>query len=154
MKTIKALREFGLLAKQESDMNKQRKSLAIGEEKVVAGHVNFSTYRECDKFITALKVIDEKYIPSTIRMFDEADVDTVIFPCSAAVGSFLYSSAMFGMDGLDFLNDKTVIAMGEMTANAVESIGHTISIKPEKASITGLLELLKNEAVISADKHI
>lgn len=134
-KSIRALRERGFLAKLVEEMTMDGELLIVGDNTI------FST--DHDIWTTSIKKLDTQYFDIFKRMVNEADLDTVIFPSSAAVTAFYDGLSVSGMNRDEFLNLK-VVCMGEKTKRAAATYGNipnAMAIPPTKQ---GLMEAVLN----------
>lgn len=75
-------------------------------------------------------------------MLQEAQVNTMIFPSSASVEPFLAALADCDINGIELLNDKQVIAMGELTRAAAVNVGLISAEKPASPTKEAVVDYL------------
>jgi uroporphyrin-III C-methyltransferase len=116
VKTVQALNKRGFTALLADVMPDAGKLLTVGKD-----------------IVTSKKVIDQQFQPILKRMLDEASVDTVVIPCSAAVEPLLNELKDCGYDRL--LNDCKVVCFGGQTKAMLESKGFTNVVVTQKDSL-------------------
>jgi uroporphyrinogen III methyltransferase/synthase len=133
VKTIKALNERGLTANLAENMTETEHLLLVGDDQ---------NYGQADRMVTSKKELDPQFFPIFKRMLGEADIDTVIFPCKAAVAPFVAGIKNCDLDPSELLNDASVISMGQQTWNELGKSGFAPYGMPSKASRESLIEFL------------
>lgn len=131
-KTIKALKEFGLTASLATEMPEKGSLLLVGK-----------TTEQSDMMLTSKTELDPQFFPIFKRILGEATVNTVIFPCKAAVAPFAEGISECGMDPAELLKDLSVICMGQETWREVERAGFTPTGMPERATRESLIQYLR-----------
>ena len=98
--------------------------------------------------MTSKKELDEQFLPIFQRMLEEADVNTMVFPSAAAVGTFTEGLKACNINAFELLKNVQVVCMGQQTKNAVERAGLAADGMPESATREALVEyLIKNPVV-------
>jgi uroporphyrin-III C-methyltransferase len=133
VKTIKALNERGLTANLVEDLKETEHLLLVGDDQ---------NYGKADKMVTSKKELDPQFFPIFKRMLEEAVLDTVIFPCKAAVAPFVAGMKECGLEQSEFVNGLSVISMGQQTWNELEKAGYLPKGMPPKATREALIEYL------------
>jgi uroporphyrin-III C-methyltransferase len=139
VKTLKALKERGFLAHFEDEMPQSGSLLVVGDESIS------KKYDGANYLVTSKKNLDQKFMPILKRMLAEADVNTVVFPCSAAVEPVVKVLEECGVDAGGFLKRLQIVAMGNRTLSAVVKAGLNGAVMPEKATKEALIELLSEK---------
>ncbi len=141
VKSIKALNERGLTAELAAKMPAAGSLLIVGDDTL--NDMEFS-YEAFDVLATSKKEADPKYFPIFKRTLEEAEVNTVIFPCKAAIKSFLEGLKECEIQTDVFLNNLSVICMGSQTWQEAEREGLNPDGMPEAATSEALMEYLTN----------
>jgi uroporphyrinogen III methyltransferase / synthase len=150
-KTIHLLNERGFMASLAKEMPKSGKLLLVGDDRIMKNELEYTIhYGLFDKWITCKKEIDPQFFLIFRRMLDEADVNTMIFPCKAAVEPFIAGLKECEIEVESFLANLTIVCMGEQTREAVEAVGLSTEGMPEKATKESLVEFLTKNSVIGA----
>jgi uroporphyrin-III C-methyltransferase len=144
IKTIKALNERGFIANLAEEMPGTGSLLIVGDNRNLK---NTNNYELFDSMITSKKELDQQFLPIFKRMLEEADVNTLIFPSSAAVKPFIEGLRECGIDADSFLKNLPVICIGKQTRAAVENAGLIPDGMPEKATKEALVEYLARRPV-------
>jgi uroporphyrinogen III methyltransferase/synthase len=139
VKTIKALNERGLTASLAAQMPETGSLLLVGDDRLF--QKTFPA-EAADVMVTSKKELDQQFFPIFKRMLEEADVNTMIFPCKAAVAPFMAGLKECSMDPAALFKDLPVICMGQQTWNEVEDAGFTPNGMPAKATRGALIEYL------------
>lgn len=134
VKTIKALNERGLTASLAEEITETENLLLVGEER--------SDYGAVDIMVTSKKELDPQFLPIFKRMLGEADINTVVFPCKAAVAPFVAGIIECGLDPNELLKDTAIISMGQQTWNKLEEMDFAPKGMPSKATREALIEYL------------
>lgn len=145
IKSKKALIERGFLAETGEKMNSAGSLLVIGDNRVKSAEQYYQRqYGEFDMFQTSAKQLDEQYIPIFLRMLEEAELDTAIFPSSASVLHFMTGLKTAGVNE-EILKGLKVFCMGKSTYEA--AIGHGLKPDgiPSSSTTEALVELLANQ---------
>lgn len=139
-KSMKVLNERGLLAKWADQMGQPGNLLLVGENH----HLQHKGDGEaCDVMMTSEKQMDGQFIPVFLRMLEEANLDTLIFPSSASVKPFMEGLKVCGLDAHDFIEGIRVVCMGSQTSLAAEDAGLKVHYVPKERSVNSLIECLK-----------
>jgi uroporphyrinogen III methyltransferase/synthase len=133
VKTIKALNERGLTASLAEAMTETEHLLLVGDGQ---------SYGEADRMLTSKKELEPQFFPIFKRMLGEAEPDTVIFPCKAAIAPFVAGVRESGLDPYELLKDVDVISMGQKTWNELEQSGFEPKGMPSEATRESLIEYL------------
>lgn len=139
VKTVRALHDRGLTANLAEQMPESGTLLMVGDSRLQNREGPF------DCWITSKKGIDHSVDPLFLRMLEEAEVNTVIFPCQAAIEPFMDGLAAVGMDAAAFLSGIRLVCMGRQTWNAAKAAGLSPTGMPEKATRDALIEYLQTE---------
>lgn len=145
VKTIRSLNDRGLTAYLTDKIPEAGRLLVVGDDSLQNREGPF------DRWITSKKEIDHSFDPIFRRMIEEADVNTVIFPCKAAVEPFLAGLKSSGMDPANFLSEIRLVCMGRKTWNAAKEAGLSPDGMPEKATKAALIEYLQKRILDSAN---
>lgn len=144
VKTIKALHERGMIANLIEEMPDTGELLIVGDSSILKN--NFSN-PSCDRWVTSKKELDQRFFPIFVRMLTEADLNTIIFPCKAAIKPFVEGLKECGYDAVSFIADiPAVVCMGKQTWNAAEMAGLSPNGMPAKATKEALIEYLVRDA--------
>jgi uroporphyrinogen III methyltransferase/synthase len=142
IKSIKALRERGFIAQLAEEMPDSGDLLIVGDDSMLK-----KEYRNADSLITSKKELDLKFVPIFKRMLEEADVDTVVFPCSGSVEPFVKGLRECGISAEELLTNVQVVSMGKQTIDAVVDFGLRSIGMPKKATKEALVEFLASKQV-------
>jgi uroporphyrinogen III methyltransferase / synthase len=138
-KSIAALNEKGLIATHVNQMPK------VGNLLIVSDHASSqNTAYQFDKseiFLTSLKQIDEQFLPISKRIFEEANIDTIIFPSGQSITPFLQE---IGKISANLTTSAKIICMGEQTLQTAEQLGLYPVGMPELPNRSSLLDFLTN----------
>jgi uroporphyrinogen III methyltransferase/synthase len=128
-KSIQALKQKGLLAQKKEEMEFCGKYLIVGDNR-------YCPENETGDFFQMSQIeIDVQFDQALKLMFQEAKVDTVIFPSSLSVEKFLQEAERTKIFAKDLWSQAIVLCMGEQTAMRAVSCGIKPDIvlkKPEK----------------------
>ena len=119
-KTINALNERGFIANLADEMPGTGSLLIVGDNSNLKSNANYGLF---DLMITSKKELDPQFLPIFQRMLGEAEPDTIIFPCSAAVEPFMAGLKECGINAKELIKKLSVVCMGKKTKAAVESAG-------------------------------
>lgn len=140
-KSINALKERGFIARLIEDMPQAGSLLVVGDN-------DKNNIENADYLITSEKELDRQFLPIFQRMLEEADVNTMVFPNAAAVGTFTEGLKACNINAFELLKNVQVVCMGQQTKNAVDRAGLTADGMPESATREALVEyLIKNPVV-------
>ncbi|WP_312475451.1 uroporphyrinogen-III C-methyltransferase [Neobacillus sp.] len=137
IKSIKALRERGVIAQLAEEMPESGDLLIVGDDSTLK-----KEYRNADLLITSKKELDFKFVPIFKRMLEEADVDTVVFPSSGSVEPFVEGLRECSISAEELLTNVQVVSMGKQTIDAVVDFGLRSIGMPKKATKEALVEFL------------
>ncbi|MGJ7912391.1 uroporphyrinogen-III C-methyltransferase [Neobacillus sp. LXY-1] len=140
IKTMNALQSRGFIPQLIDELSETGKMLVVGER----CHLK-NNYATADVWQTSNKELDLQYMPIFKRMFEEADVNTVVFPCKASVQPFVAALEQCEIHVDELLNKAEVISMGKQTLTAVEKSGFISDGMPKKATKESLIEYLSNK---------
>ncbi|MGG5252459.1 uroporphyrinogen-III C-methyltransferase [Neobacillus sp. SM06] len=148
VKTLKALKERGFLSQLVKDMPETGRLLIVGDDRLLESQLEYTFhYGTFDSWITSKKELDQQFFPILQRMLEEAEVNTMIFPCKASVEPFFAGLHELGIVGKTFLEGKQVVCMGKETAGALEAAGLNVSGTPSTATREAMVEYLKTNSV-------
>ncbi|MEH7093671.1 uroporphyrinogen-III C-methyltransferase [Neobacillus vireti] len=136
-KTLKALRERGLIAKLAPEMVDSENTLIVGGH-----HLLQRGFEKSEVMVTSHKELDRQFLPIFQRMLKEAQVNTVILPSSASVKPFMTALAECDIHAIELLKDKQVIAMGELTKTAAVNAGFGspgVPVSPSKEALVNYM---------------
>jgi len=136
-KTLKALRERGLIGKLASEIVDSEKMLIVGDNQLLQ-----TNFHKAEVMVTSNKELDRQFLPIFQRMLKEAQINTMIFPSSASVKPFMTALAECDINAGKLLNGKQVIAMGELTQAAAINAGLGSPEVPVSASKEALVNYL------------
>lgn len=139
VKSKNALNERGLTAKLAAEMPDEGSLLIVGDGSL--DKTSFS-YGKFDLLATSKKEVDEQFFPIFKRMLGEANVNTVIFPCKAAIKPFLSGLKDCDIQEDVLLKNLSVVCMGNQTWKEAEAAGLNPNGMPEAATVSALLEYL------------
>jgi uroporphyrin-III C-methyltransferase len=131
-KSIKALRERGFIASLSNEMPQAGSLLIVGDR-------DKNIIENADYVVTSKKELDQQFLPIFQRMLEESDVNTMVFPSGASVGTFMEGLNACNLDAFELLKDVQVVCMGQHTKNAVETVG---------LESNGMLETPTREALV------
>lgn len=144
-KSVQALNRRGFLAKQSSDMPKTGKLLIVGDQSIEKYKANYAIeYGTHDMFITSAKKIDEQYIPIFKRLVEEAQLNTLLFPSSAAVSMFVEEVIENGLFSSHELSQLDVYCMGNQTSLAAEMFGFNHVEVADQPTVKGIIDCMTN----------
>ncbi|OIK16447.1 uroporphyrinogen-III C-methyltransferase [Bacillus sp. MUM 116] len=138
-KTIKALNDRGVTASLADEMPGSGSLLIVGDNSVLKNMENYELY---DVMVTSQKEIDWQFMPIFNRMLGEAQIDTMIFPCSASVEPFLEALRKCGISIEEYVRNSLVVCMGKQTMAAARGAGLMDAQMPVKATKAALIEYL------------
>ncbi|MDQ0201615.1 uroporphyrinogen-III C-methyltransferase [Neobacillus ginsengisoli] len=144
VKTIKALNERGFCASLAAEMPDSGELLIIGDDSILKNKPEYG-----DTLVTSKKVVDSQFFPIFKRMLEEAEVNTMVFPSSAAVEPFFEALKECEIDAREFFKSLHVICMGKQTMAAVETAGLKQAEMPEKATKQALIALLAGKPFVA-----
>ncbi|XJZ27650.1 uroporphyrinogen-III C-methyltransferase [Bacillota bacterium Lsc_1132] len=148
VKTLKVLNERGFAGSLAEDMPKTGRLLIVGDDRLLKNQLEYTfRYGTFDSWVTSKKEIDQQFFPILQRMLEEAEVNTVIFPCKASVEPFLAGLNDLGIDLKTFMQDKQVVCMGKQTVSALEQAGLEASGIPSAATKEAMVEYLIKEMI-------
>ncbi|PLS05664.1 uroporphyrinogen-III C-methyltransferase [Neobacillus cucumis] len=136
-KTIKALRERGVIGKLAQQIEDSENMLVIGEN-----HLLQKNYQKAEMMVTSEKELDRQFLPIFQRMLKEAKINTMIFPSSASVEPFLTTLEDCQMNAAELLHQVQVIAMGELTQAAAIKAGLAETEKPVTPTKEALVDYM------------
>lgn len=139
-KTIHALNERGFMANLAEEMPDSGSLLIVGDNSNLKNTANYGLF---DLLITSKREPDLQFMPIFKRMLEEAEVNTMIFPSSCAVKSFIEGLRECDIDAQEFLKDLLIVGMGKQTMDAIESAGLQHAEMPERATKQALIDYLK-----------
>lgn len=139
VKTIRALNERGLTANLAEQMPESGNLLVVGDDSIL------NRTGEFERWITSKKEMDHSFAPLFLRMLGEADVNTVIFPCKAAIKPFFEGLTAAGLDAAALLKDKQIVGMGRKTRSGLLEAGLPSAGVPAEATKTALIDYLKKQ---------
>lgn len=148
VKTIRKLNERGFIANLAEQIPNSGSRLLVGADRSLDGTDGF------DRWITSKKEIDQSFAPLFRRMLKEAEVDTVVFPCSAAIEPFMVALAASGIDASDFFADKSIVCMGKSTWDGLLNAGLTPDGMPSEATKEGLIQFLAKGNIQTRRKRL
>jgi uroporphyrin-III C-methyltransferase len=143
IKTIRALEERGFVPKLMDEMSGSGNLLIVGDNTSLKNN-----YDSADIWMTSEKVLDEQYLPIFKRILGEAELNTVIFPCRAAVEPFVDALKACDLDAMKLLQAVQLVSMGKQTLSAVSAMGLPSSGMPKKATKEALVQYLAEENVM------
>lgn len=144
-KSVRALNEKGLKANLAGEMKETGELLAVGDSSVE------SQFSECDFYITSTKEVDEEFLPIFNRMFEEAVVNTVVFPSGASVKQFMKEGIKSGLIPEDTLRNSDIVCLGKNSEEALKEFGYEADLipnKPDKESLIECLAEAKNSGIL------
>ncbi|OCA85833.1 uroporphyrinogen-III C-methyltransferase [Bacillus sp. FJAT-27225] len=139
-KSVDALKKRGFRAEPESRMSSAGRLLIVGDTSMV----DRPEYKHSEQFITSKKEIDWNYMEIFIRMIDEAEVNTLIFPSAASVRAVMEAGIKNKIIPSDLLDKAELVALGEKTALALKEYGLKADIVPAAPTKEALVESLQN----------
>ncbi|WHY78081.1 uroporphyrinogen-III C-methyltransferase [Neobacillus sp. WH10] len=140
IKSVKALNERGFIAKLAEEMPESGALLIVGDDSILK-----KNDENTDLLVTSKKELDHQFLPIFKRMLEEADVNTMVFPSSASVESFVEGLKECGIYALELLKELQVVSMGKQTMAAVEGAGLPIHGMPGNATKEALVEYLTGQ---------
>lgn len=146
VKTLKVLNERGFFGRLAEEMPEMGRLLIVGDDRLLQKKLEYTfSFGTFDAWVTSKKELDQQFFPIFQRMLEEAQVNTVIFPCKASVEPFIAGLAECGMEASAFLQDKQVVCMGNQTGNAMKHAGLTGAEISPKATKEAVAEYLQKE---------
>jgi uroporphyrin-III C-methyltransferase len=136
-KTLKALRERGMIGKLAPEIYASENTLIVGDS-----HLLQMGFEKSEVMVTSRKELDRQFLPIFQRMLKEAQVNTVILPSSASVKPFMAALADCDINAVELLKDKQVIAMGELTQTAALHAGLASTKRPSCPSREALVNYM------------
>ncbi|MCL6571143.1 MAG: uroporphyrinogen-III C-methyltransferase [Bacillus sp. (in: Bacteria)] len=143
IKTINELQERGLISCLIDEMSEVGKLLIVGDNSILKNN-----HPKEDTWVTCKKVIDIQFLPIFKRMLDEADVNTMVFPCRASVEPFIEGLKECGINAVELLVDLQVVSMGKQTMAAVVNLGLPSNGMPKRAMKESLVEYLVDKPIV------
>ncbi|MDF2788864.1 MAG: uroporphyrinogen-III C-methyltransferase, partial [Neobacillus sp.] len=137
IKSIKAINKRGFSAVLADELNGSEGLLVVGDESSLE-----KEFAHADKLVTCKKEIDTQFLPLFKRMFDEADVNTLVFPSSASIEPFVKALGECDFNAFELLKEIQVVSMGEKTAAAFLKAGLPSSGMPAHATKEALVDYL------------
>ncbi|WP_413304259.1 uroporphyrinogen-III C-methyltransferase [Bacillus sp. 1P10SD] len=137
IKSMKALKDRGFLAKLTEKIVDSEDLLIVGDESILK-----KGYVKAKLMVTGQKELDVQFLPIFKRMLEEADVNTVVFPSSSSVEPFVNALSECGFDTVSLLKKLQVVSMGVQTQAAVIKAGLPPTGMPEQATKEGLVAYL------------
>ncbi|WP_028399452.1 uroporphyrinogen-III C-methyltransferase [Ectobacillus panaciterrae] len=143
-KSTRELKKRGFVVDVADKMTDCKKLLIVGDDQLQKHNTEYTAqYGVHDLFITSFKQIDEQFIPILQRMLDEAALDTVVFPSSAAVQAFVEQAPVYGITAERMLRNLKIVCMGKKTWAAAETFGLNPDDMPENPTRQALIECLQ-----------
>ncbi|HEY2421714.1 MAG TPA: uroporphyrinogen-III C-methyltransferase [Neobacillus sp.] len=143
-KSINALNERGFSASLAEEMPGTGNLLIVGDNSLLK---NTSNYGLFDILITSKKELNQQFLPIFKRMLEEAEVNTVIFPCIAALKPFMESLKECGITPDEVLKNSQVVCMGKQTMDAAASVGLLHAEVLDRANKNGMVDYLAGKPV-------
>jgi uroporphyrinogen III methyltransferase / synthase len=149
IKSLQALKDRGFKAELAEVMPGDGRLLIIGDNHVRKNSLYYNFhYGKFDMWTTSDKKIDEQFIPIFLRMVEEADLNTLIFPSSASVAPFLEGIEACGFNYHQMLDKLQIICMGKKTWNEAEGFNLRLKLMPQEPTKKALLECLQVNPII------
>ncbi|PLT32572.1 uroporphyrinogen-III C-methyltransferase [Bacillus sp. V5-8f] len=143
IKSKQALQKRGLMAEITGDTNDWGKLLIIGDDRLESEKESYmSLYQNFDIFLTSRIQIDDQYPPIFMRMLEEAELDTAVFPSSASVRQFNAGLESAGLLVKEVLHGLNVVCMGKRSYQAAEEYGFNPTSMPDTSTKEELIKLL------------
>lgn len=136
VQTIRALNEHGLLANLAEQWPGAGSLLVVGDDALLNSTGRF------DCWITSKKEMDPTFEPLFRRMLGEAEVNTVVIPCKAAIKPLIAGLAASGIDAAAFLADKEIVCMDRQTWNGLLDAGYGPAGMPTEATKEAFIQFL------------
>lgn len=141
-KSLETLKSRGLTACSYKNMKMEQygKILVVGDRRVGEQRMirEIELVRH-DYFQTSKVEIDEKFIPILKRMFDEASIDTVIFPNRSSVEAVMSVGEKWGFPIGEIFKDASICGMGKRSRERTEDWGHPLDFKPMEPGIENII---------------
>jgi uroporphyrin-III C-methyltransferase len=137
IKSMKALKDRGFLAKLTEEMVDSEDMLIVGDESILK-----KGFVKAELMVTSQKELDVQFLPIFKRMLEEADVNTVVFPSSSSVELFVDALSECGLAAVSLLKEMQVVSMGVQTQAAVIKAGLPTTGMPDHATKEGLVAYL------------
>ena len=137
IKSMKALKDRGFLAKLTEEMVDSEEMLIVGDASILKKGLV-----KAELMVTSQKELDVQFLPIFKRMLEEADVNTVVFPSSSSVEPFVEALSDCGFDTVSLLREMQVVSMGLQTQAAVIKAGLPTTGMPDQATKEGLVSYL------------
>jgi len=142
-KSLKALKQRGLIGYLEKEMNQDGKLLIIGDIKEYSDEFFIDKYGQYDFLQTSEKVIDDRFVPVIKQMVSESDIDTVIFPSRLSVDVLLSNGESFGMNVDALLHQSKICCMGPSSKEEVIRHGYTVQYTPSQPTLDEVISCLQ-----------
>ncbi|MGG3561952.1 uroporphyrinogen-III C-methyltransferase [Neobacillus rhizosphaerae] len=137
IKSMKALKDRGFLAKLTEEMVDSEDILIVGDESILK-----KGFVKAELMVTSQKELDVQFLPIFKRMLEEADVNTMVFPSSSSVEPFVDALCECGFNAVSLLKEMQVVSMGVQTQAAVIKAGLPTTGMPGHATKEGLVAYL------------
>ncbi|MFS0636441.1 uroporphyrinogen-III C-methyltransferase [Mesobacillus foraminis] len=144
-KSVRALNEKGLKANLLGEMQETGELLIVGDSSLQ------NQFKENDFYMTSTKEIDAEFLPIFNRMFEEATVNTVIFPSGASVKQFMKEGVESGLIPEETLRNSDLVCLGQNSEEALKEFHYQADLipdKPDKASLIECLAQAKNSGIL------
>ncbi|WP_078549946.1 uroporphyrinogen-III C-methyltransferase [Litchfieldia alkalitelluris] len=143
VKSVNALRKKGLNAELTGESSlSSGKLLTVKCEHRMGVQERLERELEGDVYITSTIQLDKDYLPIYERMFQEASIDSVIFPSSKSVSCFIAGLKENLYNHQEFLQNKKVFCMGDKTRDALQANGISDTVISKQATRSSLLDSL------------
>jgi uroporphyrin-III C-methyltransferase len=137
IKSMKVLKDRGLLAKLTEEIVDSEDMLIVGDASILK-----KGYVKAELMVTSQKELDVQFLPIFKRMLEEADVNTVVFPSSSSVEPFVDALSECGLAAVSLLKEMQVVSMGVQTQAAVIKAGLPTTGMPDHATKEGMVAYL------------
>jgi uroporphyrinogen III methyltransferase/synthase len=140
IKTMNALQERGLTPHLIDEMSETGKLLIVGDNSNLKHN-----HPKADSWITSRKELDRQFLPIFKRMLEEADMNTMVFPCRASVEPFIEGLKECEIDVMELIKDLQIVSMGKQTLAAVEMAELPSHGMPRRATKEAMVEYLAGQ---------
>ncbi len=152
-KSVKALNRRGFQAEIAGNLHAIQSGepvLIVGDDSIYGKRWFFALqYDQYELFTTHEAKVDEAYFPIFKRMLEDAELNTVIFPCAKSAGLLKEALTQAGMDAEAMLAPLQAACFGEQSAQAARrnGIGNiTIAESPDAEGIISVLSKTNSES--------
>ncbi|WP_070119528.1 uroporphyrinogen-III C-methyltransferase [Bacillus marinisedimentorum] len=145
-KSVRELNKCGFQAEVAGNLNaihSGEPALIVGEDSIYGQRWFFALqYDQYELFTTHVAKVDESYFPIFKRMIEDAELNTVIFPCAKSAGLLKDALKQAGMDADAMLAPLQAACFGEQSGQAARRHGIINTSIAESPDAEGIISLL------------